>query len=140
MSKVYINTSVIIALVDVKDPKHGVVLRALNRLRRLGYKLITSNVLLEEPLRNPGKVLKVLGRHSVKVVSVDLKHYYIVTEKERSKLRLSESRFYDLMHVIVAKDLGVDIFLTADRKQRGIAVRKGLLVCHPVEVVEGRCP
>ncbi len=136
----YINTSIVIALVDRRDPKHEVVLMCLRRLRRLGFRVVTSEVLFEEPLRDPKRVSAFLSGKGVSVVHVDIPAAYVLAREVIRRFRISSERLYDAMHLIVARDIGAEVFVTADRKQRSLGRRLGLLVCHPIEIVEGRCP
>jgi predicted nucleic acid-binding protein len=140
LRKAYVNTSFVIALIDRGDPKHSVVLKCLHRLRALNFRVVTSDIVFEEPLRDPLSVRSALRRYEVGVIHVSVPEAYSLGWELIRGLRLSSRRLYDAMHIAVAKKAGVELFITADRKQRSLGKRLGLLVCHPIEIIEGRCP
>lgn len=101
--------------------------------------MVTSEVVFEEPLRDPSTVLSVLSSKGISVVAVSIPEAYASALNIIRKFGISLERLYDAMHLVVARRIRTDVFITADRKQRSLGRRLGLLVCHPIEVVEGRC-
>ena len=116
--KYYIDTSIVIAFMDLKDPNHSSAVRILNGLG--GVKIVSDLVFIE--------LISVYARagfedavaraiYSIETVgavkrSIDFNKVLRVSAKYGAKLKL---RTLDLLHIVSSYLLGADAFITLDR-------------------------
>ncbi len=149
-SLVYVNTAVIIALVNPLDVFHNDAVKWVQKLRKLKVRLVTSNVVFIERLRpsTRERISNIFSQYGIRLVRVDigkllkkaytnLKEYALSIGVPRKDIDKYIARnLIDALHVYAALRIGARYLISYDDHLIRFARSRHLIAGKPREVYE----
>ena len=135
VTKVYVNTSVLIAAAWPSDSRHKEALKFFRETGKRNVVLITSSITLYEVegKRSEEPVKELIRKFKIHVFHVNLFETIRKARRVLRRLKLSPKREIDVAHVLAAKHVNAKYLVTYDRKLRSLARRLGIKGCYPIE-------
>ncbi len=131
--RVYVNTSVLIALLYRDDPNHEYAIRFIEYCRNHRIEVVTSSILLEEvkDTRSEHRVKELITQYGISVIDVNVNRYLRESRNIINSHRFSASRLFDIAYVLVARDYECCAVASFDRKMLSFARTLGLEPINP---------